>query len=55
MCDVKLASDLRAKGDWCEEHNRPDSLCFKCDPTRADKFVALYEAKYGKKPPQATE
>lgn len=55
MCDAKLASELREQGDWCEEHNRPESLCFKCDPSRAEKFVALYEAKFGEKPPAATE
>lgn len=55
MCDAKLAAELREKGDWCEEHSRPDSLCFKCHPENAEKFVALYEAKYGKKPPEPTE
>ncbi len=55
MCDSKLATQLREKGDWCQEHARPESLCFQCDPTRADKFVALYEAKYGKMPPQPTD
>jgi cobalt-zinc-cadmium efflux system membrane fusion protein len=52
MCDSKLAATLRDKGDWCEEHIRPDSLCFECNPKNAEKFVALFEAKYGKKPPK---
>ncbi len=52
MCDIKLAAELREKGDWCDEHNRPDSLCFQCHPENAEKFAALYEAKYGKKPPK---
>ncbi len=55
MCDAKLAAELREKGDWCDEHLRPDSLCFQCHPENAEKFVALFEAKYGKKPPQATD
>lgn len=55
MCDSKLAAELRKKGDWCEEHIRPDSLCFQCHPENAAKFVALYEAKYGKKPPQPAD
>jgi len=55
MCDSKLAKQLREKGDWCEEHNRPESLCFKCNPEFAQKFAQLYEAKYGKAPPQPTD
>ena len=55
MCQPKLAAEMREKGDWCEEHTRPDSLCFKCHPENAEKFIALYEAKYGKKPPKATD
>ena len=55
MCDPRLAAELREKGDWCDEHTRPESLCFQCDPSRADKFIALYEAKYGKKPPEPTD
>ena len=52
MCDIKLAAELRENGDWCDEHNRPDSLCFECHPQNAEKFAALYEAKYGKPPPK---
>lgn len=55
MCDAKLAAELREQGDWCEEHNRPDSLCFQCHPENAEKFIALYEAKYGEKPPKPTD
>ncbi len=55
MCNSELAASMRAGGDWCESHNRPESLCFQCDPSRADQFVALYEAKYGKKPPVPTD
>jgi cobalt-zinc-cadmium efflux system membrane fusion protein len=55
MCDSKLAAEFREKGDWCEEHNRPDSQCFICNPEKAEKYVALYEAKFGEKPPKPTE
>lgn len=55
MCSAKAADEFKAKGDWCEEHNRAESQCFKCDPSRAEKFANLYEAKYGKKPPEPTE
>jgi len=54
MCSAKAAAKFREKGDRCEEHNRAESQCFKCDPSRADKFAELYEAKFGKKPPQPT-
>lgn len=55
MCSAKVADDFKAQGDWCEKHNRAASQCFICDPARAEKFVALYEAKYGEKPPKPTE
>lgn len=55
MCDADVAADFKAKGDWCEEHNRADSQCFICHPELKQKFVALYEAKYGEKPPEPTE
>src|SRR5215210_2490095 len=51
-CDTKLVADFKAKGDWCEKHNRPDSQCFVCHPEKEAEFAALYEAKYGKKPPK---
>ncbi len=50
MCGA--AEKYKAKGDWCAEHNRAESQCFKCDPSRAEKFAKLYEAKFGKKPPK---
>lgn len=55
MCNTKLAAELRDQGDWCQEHQRPDSQCFICHPENAEKYAALYEAKYGEKPPAATE
>lgn len=52
LCDPKVASDMKAKGDWCQEHDRPDSQCFACHPEAKERFAALYEAKYGKQPPE---
>jgi cobalt-zinc-cadmium efflux system membrane fusion protein len=50
-----VADDFKAKGDWCKEHNRPESQCFLCDPSRAETFAARYEAKFGAQPPKPTE
>lgn len=55
LCDSKVAEQFKAKGDWCEEHNRAESQCFVCHPELEEKFVALYEAKFGTKPPKRTE
>jgi hypothetical protein len=52
LCDSKLVADFKAKGDWCEKHNRADSQCFDCHPEKEAEFAAIYEAKYGKKPPK---
>jgi hypothetical protein len=54
-CSPKLVADFKAKGDWCEQHDRPESQCFICHPEQEAEFVALYEAKYGTKPPSPTE
>jgi hypothetical protein len=32
MCRPYLNAAFRAKGDWCEEHNAPDSQCTACHP-----------------------
>ena len=52
QCNTKLIADFKAKKDWCEKHNRPDSQCFICHPEKEAEFAALYEAKFGKKPPK---
>ena len=54
-CDASLTASFKDKGDWCKEHELPESQCFKCNPRRAERFIARYEAKYGKKPPEPTE
>lgn len=55
LCDAKLAAEFKRKGDWCKEHDRPDSQCFECHPELEGKFAALYEAKFGAKPPARSE
>src|SRR6476660_8301572 len=52
QCNGKLVADFKAKGDWCTKHNRPESQCFICHPEKEAEFAALYEAKYGEKPPK---
>lgn len=52
LCNQKVAADFKKKGDWCKEHDRPDSQCFHCHPEYIAKFAALYEARYGSKPPK---
>lgn len=52
QCNKKVASEFKAKGDWCKEHDCPESQCFVCHPEKEADFVALYEAKYGSKPPK---
>jgi hypothetical protein len=47
-----LVAKFKADGDWCKQHDRPDSQCFVCHPEREAEFAAQYEAKYGKKPPK---
>lgn len=31
-CNPKLAPVFKAKGDWCAEHDRPESQCALCHP-----------------------
>ncbi len=38
-CNPKLAAVFKAKGDWCEEHARPESQCALCHPDLAQKGV----------------
>src|SRR4051794_19456454 len=52
QCNAKLVADFKAKKDWCDKHNRPESQCFICHPEKESEFAALYEAKFGKKPPK---
>jgi hypothetical protein len=38
-CNPKLAPAYKAKGDWCPEHDRPESQCVLCNPELAQKGV----------------
>jgi hypothetical protein len=38
-CNPKLAAVYKAKGDWCAEHERPESQCVLCHPELAQKGV----------------
>jgi hypothetical protein len=38
-CNPKLAAVFKAKGDWCPEHERPESQCVKCHPELARQGV----------------
>ena len=31
-CNPKLKAVFKAKGDWCGEHDRPESQCAICKP-----------------------
>lgn len=52
QCRPALTAEFKKKGEWCKEHDAPESQCFTCHPELEAKFAALYEAKYGKRPPQ---
>jgi len=32
QCHPERASKFKARGDWCEEHHRPESQCLLCHP-----------------------
>ena len=38
-CNPKLAAVYKAKGDWCVEHERPESQCVLCHPELAKKGI----------------
>ena len=47
-----VAKAAKAKGDWCEKHDRAKSICFICDPSLKENYAAKYRAKLGKEPPE---
>jgi hypothetical protein len=55
LCSATVAAKCKKDGDWCKLHDRAESQCFKCDPSKYAKYEAMYEAKYGKKPPRPPE
>ena len=38
-CNPKLAAVFKAKGDWCPEHDRPETQCVMCHPELAKEGV----------------
>jgi hypothetical protein len=38
-CNPKLAPVYKAKGDWCAEHERPESQCVLCHPELAKRGI----------------
>ena len=57
LCNRAYRDEQKAKGDWCEDHKRLKSQCFKCDPTLYERvFEPMYMEKYnGKKPERPPE
>jgi hypothetical protein len=56
LCSAEAAEKLKKEGDWCKIHDRALSQCFKCDPSKYEKFEAMYMAKFnGKKPERPPE
>jgi hypothetical protein len=55
MCSAKVEKECKARGDWCDKHNRALSQCFICNPGRKGFYAAKYRAKYGKEPPPISE
>jgi hypothetical protein len=38
-CNPRLAPVFKAKGDWCAEHQRPESQCVPCHPELAKRGI----------------
>lgn len=38
-CNPKLKPVFKAKGDWCGEHDRPESQCAICNPNLAKQGI----------------
>ena len=57
LCSDEYATKAQKEGDWCKLHDRAQSQCFKCDPSKYEKFENMYTAHYGdnKKPTRPPE
>ena len=53
--DAEVKKRFKDTGDWCKIHDRAQSQCFKCDPSKYKKFEDMYVAKYNKKPERPPE
>ena len=57
LCQTRpLVAKFKEAGDWCKEHNRPESQCYLCYTSlRFHKFAARYEARFRAKPSKPTK
>ncbi len=55
LCSTEFAEKAKKEGDWCKLHDRAQSQCFKCDPSKYKKFEDMHVAKYNKKPERPPE
>ena len=61
MCSLCITDEavlkkmFKDKGDWCKIHDRAQSQCFKCDPSKYKTFEEMYVAKFNKKPERPPE
>jgi hypothetical protein len=55
LCSDEVATKLKKEGDWCKIHDRAQSQCFKCDPSKYKKFEDMYIAKNGRAPERPPE
>ena len=57
LCNAEHFAKLKKEGDQCKVHpDRAASQCFKCDPSKYEKFEQMYMAKNnGKKPERPPE
>jgi hypothetical protein len=55
LCSTEFAEKAKKEGDWCKIHDRAQSQCFKCDPSKYKKFEDMHIAKYGKAPNRPPE
>src|SRR5262249_3950635 len=51
--EAKVKKLFKDKGDWCNQHDRAKSQCFKCDPKKYEMFEAMYKEEFnGETPPR---
>ncbi|MBI2806784.1 MAG: RND transporter [Planctomycetes bacterium] len=57
LCQGDVFEKYKKEGKLCKVHpDRAEEQCFKCDPSRYEKYEAMYMAKYnGKKPERPPE
>ena len=55
LCSGEYAEKCKKEGDWCKIHDRAQSQCFKCDPSKYKKFEDMHIAKFGTAPERPPE